>query len=100
MSRAHLLFAGTGLRLIVFLFDEKDELPYCIPFFGYSSTQIDNSNFDDHWQARNLQSVNNRLTLCNLFIKIEAGVDEDASTGEDDNDGADLAEFLINDYFY
>ena len=61
--------------------------------------QIEDSDFDDHWSVRN-PTVRNCRTRRNPFIETEAGVDGDASADEDDDDGADLDEFIVDNDVY
>ena len=67
--------------------------------FGYRPPLSDGNDSDDHWPARTL-TVRNRRTLRNLFIETKAAVEGDESTDEDDNDGADLEEFIVADDVY
>ena len=86
---------GAGPRRIVYSSDEEDDLlPRPLPV-GYRPPLIDDSDSDDHWPART-PTVRNRRTRRNTFIEIEAGVDGDASADENDDDGADLAGFIVD----
>ena len=98
-SGANLPCTSAGPRRIVYSSDEKDDLKPHPPPFGYRPPLIDDSDFDDHWPARN-PTVRNRRTRDNPFIETEAGVDGDASADEDDDDGADLDGFIVADDVY
>ena len=98
-SGSNLPCTGAGPRRIVYSCDEEDDLPPSPPPFGYRPPLIDDSDSDDHWPART-PTVRNRRKRRNPFIETEAVVDGDASADEDDNDGADLDGFIVDDRVY
>ena len=98
-SGANLPCTGAGPRRIVYSSDEEDELPQRPPPFGYRPPLIDDNDSDDHWPAHN-PTVKTRRTRRNPFIETEVGVDRDASADEDDDDGADLDGFIVDDDVY
>ena len=98
-SGANLPCTGAMPRRIIYSSDEEDDLPTGPPPYGYRPPLIDDRDSDDHLPARNC-TVRNCRTRRNLFIETDAGVDGDASVDEDDDDGADLDEFIVADDFY
>ena len=95
-SGANLPCTGAGPCRIVYSSDEEDDLPPRSPLFGYRLPLIDDTDSDNHWPTRT-STVRNRRTRRNPFIETEAGVDGDASADEDDDDGADLDGFIVDD---
>ena len=85
--------SGTGHRRIVYSSDEEDDAPPRPPPFGYCPPEIDESDSDDHWPARNPK----RQARSNPFIETEANVDGHASADENDWDAGDLDGFIMDD---
>ena len=57
------------------------------------------TDYDDYWPARNPTARNRRRRRIPL-IEIQASVYWDVSADEEDNDGLDLAGFIVDDYVY
>ena len=95
-SGANLPCSGTGPRSIVYSSYEENDAPPRPPPFGYRPQEIDESDSDDHWPARNPK----RQALSNPFIETEAGVDGHASADEDDWDAGNLDGFIVDDYVF